>query len=321
MHSTFLPRALRLPLLAVLLALLGSCASSRAYRQNILFRSEASTSPDTTRLQGAIMQAAATYRIRPNDYLEVRVYTNQGERLIDPNGELGFGSPGGATNTTGANTRASARVTTGLPNRPGIGAAAGGAGTGGATSLDYLVHPDGTVTLPVVYRVPVTGLTVPQLDSVLQVRYEQFYKGVFVQSRVTNNRIIVLGTPGGAVVPMTNENMNLLEVLAIVGGVDGGAAAGGGNNGIMSRGGRAHNIRLIRPAPNGDLKTAQVQIVDLTTVAGMRRANLRMQPNDVVYIEPVRRPFFEALQDVGPVLGLVSSITGFVTTLFLIRKL
>ncbi|KAA9331644.1 polysaccharide export protein EpsE [Hymenobacter busanensis] len=314
MRPTFPFRALHLPLLAVLLALLASCASSRAYRQNILFRTDDSAQPDTSRLKGAVMRVEGTYRIRANDYLEVRVYTNQGERLIDPNGELGFGAPGSqSTGNSTTNTRASSRIATGLVSRPGMsntGAASGPAPT------DYLVHPDGSVVLPVVYRVQVAGYTVPQLDSLLQVRYEQFYKGVFVQSRVTNNRVIVLGTPGGAVVPVTNENMNLLEVLATVGGIDGGGITGG--NQSLARGGKAYNIRLIRPAPNGDLKTAQVQIIDLTTIEGMRRANLRVQPNDVVYIEPLRRPFFEALQDINPVLGLVSSLTSL--ALFILLK-
>src|SRR5688500_1452298 len=105
MHIPSVLRSLRLLLLLALpLGLLGSCASSRAYRQNIMFRSETSTQPDTTRLRNAVEQVQGSYRIRPNDYLEVRVYTNQGERLIDPNGELGFGAPGGQTPQGANNT-------------------------------------------------------------------------------------------------------------------------------------------------------------------------------------------------------------------------
>jgi polysaccharide export outer membrane protein len=230
-------------------------------------------------------QAVGTYRIRPNDYLDVRVYTNNGERLIDPNGELGFGSPGGAQGTTRA---------TQTPQR----GAQGGSGTPSAS--DYLVQPDGTVVLPVVSRVAVAGLTSQQADSLLQLRYEKFYRGVFVQTRVTNNRVFVLGTPGGQVIPVNNENMNLVEVLAYVGGINGGA---GGANSV---GGNASNIRLIRPTPNGDLKNAQVQIVNLNTIEGMRRASLRVQPNDIIYIEPSRRSaFIQSLQDAAPLFSLI----------------
>ncbi|WP_400192324.1 polysaccharide biosynthesis/export family protein [Hymenobacter sp. B81] len=319
MLTTSLPRALRLLLLAFPLALLVSCASSRAYRQNILFRTDATAQPDSVRLRGAMRAAENKYRIRPHDYLEVRVYTNQGERLIDPNGELGFGAPGGASTGAAGTGSTPSRITPstragGGAARASIGAAQGG---GASLSTDYLVQPDGSVMLPVVYRVPVAGLTVPQLDSLLQVRYEEFYRGVFVQSRVTNNRIIVLGTPGGAIIPMNNENMNLLEVLAAVGGIDGNGMMGNG----QPRYGRAYNIRLIRPGADGDLRKAQVQIIDLTTIEGMRSASLRVQPNDVVYIEPLRRPVLEAVQDIGPVLTIFTSLTSFVTTLFLIRRL
>ncbi|WP_240410402.1 polysaccharide biosynthesis/export family protein [Hymenobacter oligotrophus] len=307
---------MRLFFLFLLVACLGSCASSRAYKQNIMFRTSRGTQPDTARLRGALSQAESIYRIRPNNYLEVRVYTNQGERLIDPNGELGFGAPGGGV---GANTGNNNRLnrlpaTQGRGVQQGIGQ--GGAGT--PASTDYLVYPDGAVVLPIVGRVAIAGLTVRQADSLLRIRYDEYYKGSFVQTRVTNNRVFVLGTPGGAVVPMLNENMNLLEVLALVGGVDGGFGGGGG--GQFRGGGKAFNIRHIRPEPDGTLDRAQVSVIDLTTIEGMRRANLEVKPNDIVYIEPLRRPFFEALQDIGPILGLVTSITGFVTTLVLINN-
>jgi protein involved in polysaccharide export with SLBB domain len=155
------------------------------------------------------------------------------------------------------------------------------------------------VVLPMVNRVRVSNLSLLQADSVLKISYEAFYKDVFVTTRVTNNRVVVLGAPGGKVISLENDNMNLLEVLAMAGGIDGG---GGGN--LYRYGGKANNIRIIR----GDLKNPQVEQIDLTTLAGMRRANLQMEPNDIVYVEPVRRPFLEFLTDAAPAIGSVSII-------------
>ena len=50
-----------------------------------------------------------------------------------------------------------------------------------------------------------------------------------MRTRVTNNRIILLGAQGGRIIPLENDNMNLLEVLALAGGVDGGQGQGGGS--------------------------------------------------------------------------------------------
>ena len=244
---------------------------------------------DTAKLRAAVNRTAKNYRIQPNDYLDVRVYTNKGERILDPNGELQFGSPGGAARGAGRGGATGG----GASRNVGQGA---GSSSGGS---EFLVQADGSVTLPMVNRVQVRNLSLLQADSILKISYEAFYKDVFVTTRVTNNRVVVLGAPGGKVITLENDNMNLLEVLALAGGPD-----GGGGGALYRYGGKANNIRIIR----GDLKNPQVEQIDLTTLSGMRRANLQMEPNDVVYIEPVRRPFLEFLTDAAPVFSAASLI-------------
>ncbi|WP_160328235.1 polysaccharide biosynthesis/export family protein [Solirubrum puertoriconensis] len=289
-----------------MLTLLGSCASSRRYQQSIMFRPTKRDSADTLMIRGALSQVQGTYRIKPNDYLEVRVFTNEGERLIDPNGELGFGSPGAQSGGVGSANRQQRVLTT-----------RGGGGGAAPAPTDYLVGPDGRVVLPVIEPVRVAGLTARQADSLLQTLYDKFYRGVFVQTRVTNHRVVVLGTPGGQIVPLTNENMSLIEVIAAVGGPN-------NTGGVASAiGGKLNNIRLIRPEASGSFKRAQVQVIDLTTIAGMRQANLKVQPNDVIYIEPARRSaFIQGLQDAAPLIGLLGTITALVSTsVFIIDRL
>ena len=254
-------------------ALFSSCVSARYYRQRIMFQitDEKGNRIDTAKLRVAVNRAAKNYLIQPNDYLEVHVYTNKGERILDPNGELQFGSAAG-------------------------GKVSGTSGTGsGSNGSDFLVQADGTLVLPLVNRVKVVGLSLLQADSILRKSYNEYYKDPFVTTRISNNRVVVLGAPGGHVVPLNNDNMNLLEVLALVGGPDG----SGGGGGLYRYGGRISNIRIIR----GDLKNPQVQQIDLATLDGMRRANLQVEPNDIIYIEPVRRPLLEILYDASPVFG------------------
>ncbi|MCC2548253.1 polysaccharide biosynthesis/export family protein [Hymenobacter sp. BT175] len=315
MQQPTLRRLFRLWLIGIPFSLLFfSCAGSRAYRQNIMFRTPTGEGLDTMKLRKAVNRSARNYIIQPNDYLEVRVYTNKGERILDPNGELQFGNPGGmgSTGTSRGAAGQNIGVRTGGGGTRQTGQGAGGQPSGGS---EFLVQSDGVVNLPMVNRVQVTGLTLLEADSLLKTKYDVFYKDSYVATRVTNNRIFVLGTPGGQIIPMYNDNMNLLEVLAAAGGIDGGGQLGGGGGGTSR--GRAYNIRLIR----GDLKNPQVQVIDLTTIEGMRRANLQVEPNDVVYIEPLRRPFFEALQDVSAVFGLVGGVASLVTTFYLITRL
>lgn len=282
-------RLVRFCLLGLVLAFtFSSCLSTRYYRQRVMFQITDAKGQrlDTTRLRIAVNRAAKNYHIQPNDHLEVRVYTNKGERILDPNGELQFGQPAGAGRSAGGRTNV-------------------GAGAGGSTSgSDFLVQADGTVMLPMVNRVRVSGMSLLQADSALKRSYTEFYKEAFVTTRISNNRVVVLGAPGGRIVPLLNDNMNLLEVLALAGGIDGGGAGSGSVSGssLYRYGGKANNIRVIR----GDLKNPQVQQIDLTTLEGMQRGNLQVEPNDIIYVEPVRRPFLETLNDASPALGAAS---------------
>jgi len=268
-----------------------------------MFRLSDGKDLDTTKLRKVVNRVSRNYTIQINDLLAVRVYTNNGERIIDPNGELQFGAPGGLlpTGSNGSRTLSSVGQT---------GAATQNSGSQAGES-EFLVQTDGFVRLPLVNRVRVSGLTLLQADSLLQVRYSEFYKGVFVTTRVTNNRVVVLGSPGGKVVPLVNDNMNLLEVLAVAGGIDG---SGAGAGSLYRSGGKASNIRIIR----GDLKNPQIEQIDLTTINGMRRANLQVEPNDIIYVEPVRRPFYDALNDASPVLGLAGIALNAVAIIFTI---
>ncbi|WP_216690532.1 polysaccharide biosynthesis/export family protein [Hymenobacter siberiensis] len=294
------------------LLLFSSCVSTRYYNQRTMFRLTDSQGRqlDSTKLRLAVNRTARNYLIQPNDFLEVRVNTNKGERILDPNGELQFGQPSGALPSR--STGAAASPSSGGGNaRAAGGQRATGQTAGSATAgSEFLVQADGTVVLPLVNRVKVSGLSLLQADSILQIRYNEFYKESFVTTRVTNNRVFMLGATGGQVITLANDNMNLIEVLALAGGIDGGGGGGGGG-GFYRYGGKASNIRIIR----GDLKNPRIQQVDLTTLEGMRRANLQMEPNDIVYVEPVHRPVLETLADAAPIISFTSLIL--TTTLFI----
>ncbi|MFD2719723.1 polysaccharide biosynthesis/export family protein [Hymenobacter monticola] len=305
MPSFSLRRLGRLRLLALpALLFFSSCVSTKYYQKRTLFRLTDSQGRqlDSTKLRIAVNRTERNYVIQPNDFLEVRVNTNRGERILDPNGELQFGSPSGSLPSRGSVVGGGGRSA-----QPARGAGSG-SGSGGS---EFLVQADGAVVLPMVGRIRISGLSLLQADSLLATRYQEYYVQPFVTTRVTNNRVIVLGAVGGQVISLTNDNMNLLEVLALAGGIDG---QGGGGAGLYRNGGRADNIRIIR----GDLKNPRVQQIDLSTFDGMRRASLQIEPNDVIYVEPIRRPFLDALSDASPILSLASLVL--TSTFFIISQ-
>lgn len=279
--------------------MVNSCAF---YTQDLMFRTE--TLPDYALVKKDMARAEANYVFQKDDWVSIQVYTNKGELIIDPNfemmrsisggqGMMGMGmAPGGA----------------GMQGGGAGGGAMGGFGTiNTANTGRYLVNSDGTVTLPMVGLVKIAGLTYRQADSILVKKYSLFYEEPFVQIRANNRRVFVFigsgstvqgaGQARGLVVPLMNENVSLIEVLAQAGGL-----------GSYSP---ASKIRHIR----GDLKNPKVQIIDLSTMDGLRAAEMVVLPNDIIYVDPARRPGLDLVRDLFPLISLPLSFFSLILVL------
>ncbi len=172
--------------------------------------------------------------------------------------------------------------------------------------LEVLVEYDGMAKLPVLGRIPLEGLTKREAEIYVEDLFEQTeINRPYVTINVTNRQVIVFpGTGSNAqVVPFARENMNLFEALAQVGGI----------NTL----GRADKIKLIR----GDFKNPQVYLIDLSTIDGMKHADLSLQANDVIYVEPRRRPVELFLQSIQPYLATLTALMSVATTIIVVQTL
>lgn len=227
-------------------------SSCKSYKQDILFQyDEKFTEAD---LAQATETVESNYVLQPNDIILLDVFTNKGERLIDPNFEL--------IQQTNAQVQQQRDI------------------------FQYVIQGDGTVVFPLIGVCKIDGLTLNEAELKVAELFGGVYKDPFVKLRINNRRVFVLGAPGGRVIPLQNENMHIVEVLSLAEGVE--------------LGDKAQNIKLIR----GDL----VYKVDLSTISGMQSSNLRVEPGDIIYVEPWRRPWLETLKDVSPALSLAASI-------------
>src|SRR5688572_6650959 len=209
--------------------------------------------PEGSMLQKQVDTAERNYTIQKYDYVEVEVFTNKGEKIIDADFRTSTGEPSGIP-----------------PVKP-----------------TYFIDANGIRKFPMIGETKLEGLTVRQAEEVLQQAYSKFYADTYVVLKYTNKRVILLGATGGQVIPLTNENTRLAEVLAL--------AKGLGNDA------KAQNIRVLR----GD----QVFVADFSTIEGYVKNNLLIQSGDIVYVEPIRRPLTEGFRDYGPMLSIVTSLT------------
>jgi polysaccharide export outer membrane protein len=172
----------------------------------------------------------------------------------------------------------------------------GGEGGFGATS-EYIVRKSGKVELPLLGEVAVEGLTVVQFEDTLQRLFSQEYQNPFVQVKITNQRVIVF--PGGGADPkvifLTNSNTTLMEAIAQGGGI--------------SERGKSNSIKLMRKEDG----VRQIYTIDLSTIDGLKYADLVVQANDYIYVEPSPDLAREAMKDITPLITILS------TTLLLIN--
>lgn len=229
-----------------LLSLLCACVSCGSYKANILLQASKSEIPEVFKSEASI--AEKQYVIQKNDQLKLQLNLYNGEHLVAP-------APQTQTEGSSSNTAGNEQ--------------------GASTTFKYEVDNRGIVKFPMIGEVKLEGLTLREAEEIARKEYQKFFKEPYVQLSYVNKRVVLLGAPGGQVIPLNNSSTRLPEILALAKGI--------GNDG------KADKVKLIR--------NDHVYQFNLTTIGGFKEANILIEPGDIIYVEPVRRPFTEALKD------------------------
>jgi len=175
---------------------------------------------------------------------------------------------------------------------------------GSSTGLGLSVSADGTLSLPLVGRIKVGGLTKEEASQLLQEKYSHYLKEPQVNVDLLNQRIYVIGEvnrPG--IVPLTNETMTLVEAIA--------------QAGDFNVYGERTSIKVLR----GDHSNPAVSTVDMTKLASLNTSDLMLHSGDVVYVEPnSMRATNVNINEYLPTLQLINSLlTPFVNIKYLTK--
>lgn len=155
---------------------------------------------------------------------------------------------------------------------------------------EYRVDDKGFADLPILGNYYVEGLTEIALKANLENEYSKLYVDPFVNVRVVNRRVFVFKGAVGQVIPLNPTPTTLIEVLALSGG--------------LTQGLKSYNIKVIR----GDLKNPNILQVDLSSIEGLTQSEIVLQSNDIVYVEPRRKIFTDALREVTTTISILTSI-------------
>lgn len=166
----------------------------------------------------------------------------------------------------------------------------------------FTVNSDGTLDLPVLGNVSVSGLSIEDIRKNIVSLANEYYSNPSVKVFLLNNYITVVGEvrmPGRYHV--YKENMSIIEALALAGD--------------CSDYSEKEKIKVLR---NENGKT-HVYFVDVTDLMATTSPAFYMQPNDVIMVKAQAKKKFDT-RDFNLVLSGIASITSAINILFLINK-
>jgi len=137
-------------------------------------------------------------------------------------------------------------------------------------SRGILVDSSGSVSLPLVGRVRIAGLTQPQAQTLLEKKFARYLKNPELNLEVINKRVYVLGEvkkPG--VVALDKERTTVIEALAFAGDLTDDA--------------KRDDIIVLSSNSYGRM---ELRHINLTNFNKLELSNLALKANDIVYVQP-----------------------------------
>lgn len=185
-------------------------------------------------------------------------------------------------------------------NSQSTGMAGGG---GNMYFMGYSIDKNGFIHLPVIGDVHVAGITVEQATKDIQKIAEIYIKDARIELKLISFKITLLGEinhPG--VVTIFNDKANILEAIAL--------------GGDVSYYGNRRNILVVRATEGGGERTFRL---DLTKRELLKSDKFYVQPNDVIYVEPLKSTVLRLrLTDYTSVLTLFTTL---ITTYLLLYQI
>ena len=158
----------------------------------------------------------------------------------------------------------------------------------------YSVNSRGMITLPEVGEIKVSGYTLEEAEKIIRDAISSYITSATILVKLVSFKVTVLGevnSPGYYYI--FNEQANVLEVLGLAGD--------------LTDFGNRENITLIRQTENGN----DAILLNLKDPELLASDFYFLQPNDVLYVQPLRakqaRGNLNTLTVLGVLFGAISS--------------
>lgn len=171
----------------------------------------------------------------------------------------------------------------------------------------FTVDDHGNIRIPILGEMNVIGYTLEEVRVMIEKKLlEEYFKteaNLFVTVKLAGFRYTINGEVGSTgTKTLFQEHVNIMEAVA--------------NAGDINTVGNRKAVMIIRQTPTG----TQMNEIDLTDVNVMKSPYYYLQPNDYIYVKPLRQKTWgtgqTGIQSIGTIITLIS----LATTIYLIIK-
>ena len=164
--------------------------------------------------------------------------------------------------------------------------------------MGYSIDPSGYVTVPLLGKIPVEGMTIYEIRDLMQTKVTLFSSHAYIEVRLLSFKFTVIGEVGapGSYVNY-NDQLTVLEGIGRAGGV--------------TETGAKERVLVIRPTGN-TTTTYQINLQDKNILASPAYF---LSPNDVIIVQPVPKKTFNV--NLPTYAFIITSVTSALTTTLL----
>lgn len=185
-------------------------------------------------------------------------------------------------------------------------------GTGDKSGLGlyfngFTVDDHGNIRMPILGEINVIGYTLEEVRLKIEKKLlEEYFKteaNIFVTVKLAGFRYTINGEVGSTgTKTLYQEQVNIMEAIA--------------NAGDISIVGNRKAVTIIRQTPTG----VQINDIDLTDVNVMKSPYYYLQPNDYIYVKPLKQKTWGTGQTGIQSIGSIVTLLSLATTIYLLSK-
>jgi polysaccharide export outer membrane protein len=171
----------------------------------------------------------------------------------------------------------------------------------------FTVDDHGNIRMPILGEINVIGYTLEEVRGIIEKKLlEEYFKSeanIFVTVKLAGFRYTINGEVGSTgTKTLFQPHVNVLEAVA--------------NAGDITTVGNRKAVMIIRQTPTG----VEMNEIDLTDVNVMKSPYYYLQPNDYIYVKPLRQKTWGTGQTGIQSIGTIITLLSLATTVYLIIK-